>query len=295
MKYRIWVAIALAAFGWGSGSVANRAALVQGADAHTLIALRLAIAAILLFAYLWLSGRGLTRRPLIWWRGGLLGVVGMGAPMTLFTHALKHISVGLSGLIMTSAAIVTVGWAHLLLDGERLVPRVVGGMLVGMSGVATLLLAGETGIIGGGNLLRGVSLVLAGAIATGFTSALSRKYMLHHSVLDFAGPQFAFGAVVGLLAWPLLGDMDLGGMTVQVWLLLAYLGLVGTTVPFLAFLWASQLSSATRVAVVSYIVPIFSLVGGIVFLDERLSWFMALGGALIVGGVIIVDRIEASR
>ena len=295
MRSRVWLAILLSAFGWGSGGVATRAALIEGADAYTIIALRLITAAILLFAYLWLARRGSSRRPEIWWRGGVLGVAGMAVPMILFTLALNHISTGLAGMIIALIAIVTVIWAHFILEDEHLDARVIRGMLLGLTGVVILLLAGNTGIAGGGNLIRGGALALGGVALTGFTSALSRKYMLSHSVFDLAGPEFAFGAAVGLLAWPLFGHLDLSGLTPEAWLLIAYLGVVGTTLPFLAFLWASQLASATRVAVVGYLVPVISLTGGIVFLDEQLSWLMALGGALIAAGAVAVDRVETAR
>jgi drug/metabolite transporter (DMT)-like permease len=295
MRSRIWLAICLAVFGWGSSGVANRAALLEGADAYTIIALRFMMAVVVLFAYFWLSQTAPTRRPEIWWRGGLLGLVGMVIPTLLFTLALNHISTGLNGIIIGLIAIATVVWAHFILEGERLDWRVIGGMLVGLSGVVTLVLSGETGIADGGNLMRGGSLTLGGVVVGGLGSALSRKYMLRYSILDFAGPQFVVGAAVGLLAWPVFGHFDLDGFTLEIWLLITYVGVVGTTVPFLAFLWASRLGTATRVAVVGYLTPLISLSGGIIFLDEQLAWLMALGGALIATGVLIVDRVEASR
>jgi drug/metabolite transporter (DMT)-like permease len=295
MHSRMWLAILLAAFGWGSAVVAMRAALLEGADAYTINALRFTIAAVVLFSYFWLSRTAPTPRPDIWWRGGLLGLVVMAGPTILFTLALNHISAGLSGMIIGLMAIATAMWAHFILVGERLHPRVIGGMLVGLSGVVILVLSGETGIAGGGNLVRGGSLVLGGVVVAGLGSTLSRKYMLRYSILDFAGPQFVGGAAVALLAWAAFGHFDLGGFTVKVWLLIAYLGVVGTTVPYMAFLWASQLGTATRVAVVGYLVPLITLFGGIIFLDEQLAWLMALGGTLIATGVVIVDRVEASR
>jgi drug/metabolite transporter (DMT)-like permease len=295
MRSRIWLAIALAALGWGSSGVASRAALLEGADAFTLIALRSAIAVFVLFSYLTLSRTAPTRQPGIWWRGGLLGLVGMTVPSLLFTHALNHISAGLRGMIIGLSAITTVVWAHFILEGERLQPRVIGGMLLGLSGVVMLVLSAETGIAGGGSLVRGGSLALSGVVAGGLGNALSRKYMLRYSILDLAGPQFVGGAAFGLLAWLVFGHFDLGGFTLKVWLLIVYLGVVGTTMPFLALLWASRLGTATRVSSIGYLIPLIALSGGIIFLDERLTLSMAFGGALIATGVLIVDRVEASR
>ena len=294
MRSRIWLAISLSAIGFGTGGVANRAALLEGADAYTIIALRMVLATTILFGYLLWKRRGLSRSRRVWWRAWVLGVVGLGIPMILLTLAVNYVSAGLVGLAIGLSSIITVLWAHFLLEGERLDIKVMAGMLVGLSGVIVLLVGGDTGIIGG-NFLRGGSMALGGVVLTGLTSALARRYMLSHSVLDLAGPEFLLGTAVGLAAWPVFGHFDLGSLTASAWLLIAYLGVVGTIVPFLAFLWASQLASATRVSVVGYIVPVIALAGGVVFLDERVTWLIAIGGALITVGVVVVDRVEASR
>ena len=46
----------------------------------------------------------------------------------------------------------------------------------------------------------------------------------------------------------------------------------------------------TRVAVVTYTIPVVGVTLGVVFLNERLDWLLVLGTLLIVSGVWAVNR-----
>jgi drug/metabolite transporter (DMT)-like permease len=81
--------------------------------------------------------------------------------------------------------------------------------------------------------------------------------------------------------------------TANGWLLLAYMGIVSTFLPFALFYWALQRVSATEASLVGYIVPIIGLVGGGVLLGEQVTWAIAGGGLLILGGVLITQRASA--
>lgn len=295
MRYRIWVALGLSAFGWGSGNIANRVALVDGVDAYTIIALRLVLAGVLVLGYLQATRQGPGRRWDLWWRGGLLGLAAQGIPMVFITLGLNHISAGLSGMLIGLAPIVTLIWAHFMLRGERLVPTVVLGMMVALGGVSTLVLAGDTGIAGGGDLALGAGLTIVAVIMYGIGGGLTRLFVLNHSVLGLAGPQFVVAMVVGLVSWLAFGAVEIGSVTAKGWLMIVYLGVVATALPYLAFLWASRLATATRASVVGYLIPPISVVGGIIFLSEELTWLMALGGLLVAIGVVVVDHAEARR
>jgi drug/metabolite transporter (DMT)-like permease len=50
--------------------------------------------------------------------------------------------------------------------------------------------------------------------------------------------------------------------------------------------------SATKSSLVGYVVPLIALVSGIVLLDERLQSGIAVGGALIIIGVVLTNNAE---
>jgi drug/metabolite transporter (DMT)-like permease len=80
-------------------------------------------------------------------------------------------------------------------------------------------------------------------------------------------------------------DPGSGGLT-------ALLGTAATTLPFGALLWLSELTTAARVALIAYVVPLVGVAGGVLILSEPLGWRLVSGGALILAGVVLADRSE---
>src|SRR5690606_38208754 len=69
----------------------------------------------------------------------------------------------------------------------------------------------------------------------------------------------------------------------------AILGLVGTALAMILFYKLLQLTSALFASMVTYLIPIVAVMWGV--LDgERLDWSHALGGALILMGVYLIQR-----
>ena len=61
---------------------------------------------------------------------------------------------------------------------------------------------------------------------------------------------------------------------------------------FLLFFWLLKRVPVTRASLIGYVVPLIALIAGIVLLDEKLQVGIAIGGVLILGGVILTDRVE---
>ena len=106
--------------------------------------------------------------------------------------------------------------------------------------------------------------------------------------------QFAIGIV--LVGGTMLVFEGLpGAISTWGWMLITYMTVVGSVTPFLLFFWLLQQVSATKASLVGYIVPLISLVSGIVLLDEKLQFGIAVGGVLIVIGVVLTDRSERRK
>lgn len=283
----------LAAFGWGTGGVATRSLLLHGVDPFTLIPLRFVGAAAILIGWLWWQRR-LTMNRSIWFAGLVLGTANMSAPTVFFTLALEHISAGLGGLLIALIPIVTTVWAHFVLVDEQFTVRKLIGSGVAFSGVAALIVTGEAGFTGG-SIITGVTWSAVGILLASLGGVLSRVYAQRYSVMELAGPQFVACAAGVLVVWPLLGNTPLASITPTSWTLLAYMATLGTVLPYLGFLWVVRHTTATRASLVGYLVPLVSLVTGALLLAEQLNLIIGLAAALILVGVVIVDRAEPAR
>jgi drug/metabolite transporter (DMT)-like permease len=73
------------------------------------------------------------------------------------------------------------------------------------------------------------------------------------------------------------------------------LATVSTVLPFIAFLGASRLASATTASLIGYVVPVIGVIGGVLILGETVTLSLIAGGVLILAGVLIVERSERLR
>ena len=60
------------------------------------------------------------------------------------------------------------------------------------------------------------------------------------------------------------------------------------------FLWVNQRFGATSASLSSYVLPVVAAAGGVLFLGERITPVMAAGTALILGGIIVLNRPDAA-
>jgi drug/metabolite transporter (DMT)-like permease len=291
----VWLAIALAGLGWGTGTVATRAALLAGVPPFLLLAARFTLATALVLIWLLVRGEIPRDRP-VWRDGAVLGVVNMAMPTFFFTLSLQHLSAGIGGLLIALVPLGTAFWAHWLLDDEPLHTAKIVGMVVALGGVAVLLLSGDVGIPAIANLPLGVGLMLIGVTLAALGGTLTRRYAERHRVSDLALPQFLAGAMTAIVVAAFAGELLAGwGFGGDGWAALLYLATVSTVLPFLAFLGASRLASATTASLIGYVVPVIGVIGGVLILGETVTLSLVAGGVLILAGVLIVQRSERLR
>jgi drug/metabolite transporter (DMT)-like permease len=290
---RLWTALLLAAFGWGTGSVATRSLLLHGVDPFTLLSIRFVGAAVILVGWLWWHHRLATDRG-VWLAGLVLGTANMSAPTVFFTIALEHISAGLGGLLIALIPIFTTVWAHFVLADEPFTLRKFGGSGIAFAGVAVLIATGQAGFAGG-SIITGVTWSAVGIVLASLGGVLSRVYARRYSVLELAGPQFVTCAVGVLIVWPLFASTPLTSITVSSWGLFGYLATIGTVLPYLGFLWVVRHTTATRASLVGYLVPLVSLATGALLLAEQINAIIGLAAMLILAGVVMVDRADPTR
>jgi drug/metabolite transporter (DMT)-like permease len=291
MQLRIWAAIVGAALAWGTNGVATRAALNDGVPPIALVAIRAVLATALLYFLLRLRGR---RAPsdLATWRTGLVqGVFQLSAPFVLFTLAYENASAGFVGLLVALIPIATAVVAHFMLPDEPLHTAKVIGLVVAFSGVALLLFSGDSGLEEGGRPLVAAMLSIASVGSISFAGVYAKGRADQFDPMELTFMQFAIGIVlIGTTMMIAEGLPD--AISTWGWMLIAYMTVVGSTIPFLLFFWLLQQVSATKASLVGYIVPLISLGAGIVLIDEQLQAGIAIGGLLILAGVVLADRAE---
>lgn len=220
----------------------------------------------------------------------LVGVLNVGLPYMLSAQALRLVSSTLLSILMNMIPVFTVLLAHFFVPGERLTPRTGLGVLAAVAGASIVVWAGAGApgaVASPGALGLGVVLIVANALSVSVSNILLRMRLHGEDGLVVTGGQMTVGLLVVVpFALLLEGAPRLGGVAWQGWAAAAWAGLIGAFVGYgLSFLMI-QRWGVTTTAISSTGVPLVTALAGALLLDERLTVMMALGGILLIAGVL---------
>jgi drug/metabolite transporter (DMT)-like permease len=285
-----WTPLILAIVGWGVSNVLSKAVLNSGMDTFAFLPLRYGIGLVALTIFLVYS-KGFHRPDLTSWKkGAILGLVNMSMPTLFMTRGFEYIPASVGSLLIALIPIATVAAAHFIVPGERFQVRTLPGLLVSLIGVSLLINGGNEVVAIRSDLILGVALVTLGVVIAGVGGAVSRRFALETPASRLVLPQFVCGLFVLLIAFTIFGGIPSGSITQSVWLLILASGIIGTALPFAAFLFAAETNPASRLGATGYIVPIIATVGAVVFLNETFTASMALAAVLILMGVFWSEK-----
>jgi drug/metabolite transporter (DMT)-like permease len=69
-----------------------------------------------------------------------------------------------------------------------------------------------------------------------------------------------------------------------------YLAVIGSTFAFVALYWLFTRMEVTRISLFTFITPIVAVLLGWIILGERVDLNVAIGGSLILVGVVLLNR-----
>lgn len=269
--------VLLVAVVWGSSYSVMQVLTDAGMGVPLFLTIRFAVALLPLLA---MSGRKLSRITRAETAFGVTCGVLLFAILTLETTGVQHTSAANAGFLITVSVVLVPVYERL--GGRRRPPALYAMTLVGLSGCAILAFGGSAVHVRSGDLI-----ILA--------AALIRAFQIDYSGRHGAGQRMdpirvtlvsmtvvtVFGLVGALSTGPSIASQS-SGLSVVDWLLVGYLGVVGTAYAFGIQLHAVRTTSSTRVAIILSTEPVFAAVFAVLVRHEGLSWSQALGGLLIV-------------
>ena len=284
MPFAIVIDFILLAAIWGSSFLFMRFAVVEFGPLPT-AAVRVAGAALaLLPLMLW---RGLGRELLRHWKPiFIVGLLNSGIPFALFSFALLSISTGLSSILNATVPLFGALVAWLWLKDRPGGSRVVG-LFVGFVGVALLawnkssFQAPPGGIAPAWAVLACLGATVCYAIAASAT----KRYLTGVSPwVTATGSQI--GATLGL-ALPALWLWPARMPGGQAWLAVTAVGVLCTAVAYVLYFKLIEIAGPARALAVTFVVPVFAVVYGVLFLGETVTSWMVICGIVIVCGTAL--------
>lgn len=248
----------------------------------TFAALRsfIAGACLLIPAYVW------GHCPLRGWRVWLI-LLAIGISITSIGFAGMFlagglVSPGIATVLSNSQPFIAAGLAFLVL-GERLGPRLRVGMLLGFAGILLVALPGFNGD-GTNSTLSGVSYILLAAIGVAIGNVLLKRLAGQVDTMMALGWQFVLGGIPLLVAARFYETPDISWSVYFVVVLLA-LGLLGTAVSYVLWFSLLQQGELNRLNIFTFLTPVFALLIGAAFFNERMQWSEVIGTLLILASV----------
>jgi drug/metabolite transporter (DMT)-like permease len=269
---------------WGGSYLLIKYAL-EDFSAPMIVWLRTAIAAVVLAVVLRGSVRGaladMRRRP--GW-AATLGFVAVAAPFTLITFGEHEVPSGLTAVLIAPASLFVAAFAPFIDVTEKVRSSALGGMFLGLAGVA--LLVGVESVHSLGEFLG--SLAMIGAAACYALSSFVVKRYKGLTSVTTSWLSITVASVLTLPAAIATAPSEMPGT--RALLAVAALGVVGTALAFVIFYKLIAETGAGRASLVSYLAPGIALFYGALLLDEPITAASIGGLALILGGVALASR-----
>jgi drug/metabolite transporter (DMT)-like permease len=250
--------------------------------------LRFTLASLTLLVLLrWREGSiGLPRRDLVAILG--LGAVGFGAYQILWTTGLTTVPAGDSALLIATTPVL-VALLSVVARSDVLTPVKLAGVVISFVGVVVVIGSGPGFTLG--NSIAGESITLAAAVCWSAYTAFGAPFVRRHSPLRATAWATVAGTLVlAPLALVQLASMDRIPLGLDVLGAVLYSGMLAAGVSNVIVLNGVKVVGPTRTAALQFLVPALAVVLAFLFLREEIRPGQVLGGAIILGGVLITRR-----
>jgi drug/metabolite transporter (DMT)-like permease len=215
-----------------------------------------------------------------------VGMLNSAIPFTLFGFAVLHISTGLSAILNATVPLFGALVAWIWLKDKPDLSRTVG-LAIGFGGVV-LLAGGQASFQPNASGVAPVWAVLACLAATtcyALSASFTRKHLSSMPPLVAAtGSQM--GATLAL-ALPALWFLPDHMPSASAWGALLTLGVVCTGIAYVIYFRLIERAGPARTLTVTFLIPVFAVVYGVLLLGEQITSWMMLCGVVILTGTAL--------
>lgn len=275
-----FVELLLLAAIWGASFLFMRIAAPEFGP-FALIALRVGIAALVLAPLLHSAvARSQFRSkalPLL-----VVGITNSAIPFGLFAYSTLYVDAGIDSILNATTpiwtALIAALWFRQAMNRGQIC-----GLILGLAGVVILVWdTAGAGVVG---VPLAIAAALFATLCYGFAVNYSKRHLAGVKPLVVAfGSQF-FASIVllppALLFWPQQP------VAPSVWACVAALGVICTGFAYILYFRLIERVGAAYAASVTFLIPIFGIIWGAVFLNEKITPAMLAGCAITLLGTAL--------
>jgi drug/metabolite transporter (DMT)-like permease len=280
-----WLVFLALGFMWGSSYLFIKLA-VDDFRTFTLVALRLVIGALLLWAVVRMAGQKLPTERRIYGHLVVMALVNITIPFLLITWAEQSVESSLAAILTSPVPLFTIVLSAIFLADEPMRVNGIAGLAIGFTGVVIIT---SRGLIDEGSSLTGELALLGAAFSYAVGAVYSRRNVRGLAPMVPAVLQVTFAAIItGVLALVLEQPWTVRPDGQAIFSIL-WLGILGSGLAYLAVFRLLAQWGATRTTMVAYLIPVVGIVLGYLVLQEPIDASLIVGTALVIAGIGIVN------
>ncbi|RJG04889.1 DMT family transporter [Noviherbaspirillum cavernae] len=237
---------------------------------------RVALAGVAMLLFMAATGRAM-HFGTNWKQYLVLGTLNSALPFALFSYAALTLPAGYSAIVNATTPL----WGALIgaaVLGEKLTARKIAGLIIGIVGVAFLVRLGPARF--SQEVLIAALACIGAAMCYGIAGVYSKK-----TSISIAPPQMATGSQLGaaLVLLPFLPLSPIrGDITLYIALVACALALLCSAVAYFIYFRLIADIGPTKALTVTFLIPLFALLWGALFLHEAVNLNTLIGCALVV-------------
>ncbi|MEZ9705307.1 DMT family transporter [Vibrio breoganii] len=219
----------------------------------------------------------------------IIGLFNTALPFLLFAYAAQTLPASILSILNSTAAI----WgAAIAIVWSRSLPtlRVIVGLISGVIGVY-ILVGLDNALLPAGSGAAMIAGVMA-ACCYGIASNYAKNAPKISSFDNAHGSMWA----ACLIVLPLLPFMPIREMPdVQISISVILLGVVCTGLAYLLYFRLIEDLGPPSALSVTFLIPLFGILWGYLFLGEQVGWNTALGALFVIGGTMLVTGFSMKK
>lgn len=226
-----------------------------------------------------------------------LGVFGFFLYQILTFSALARIPASMNAVLVSNNVVFIALFAALILK-ERVRPLSIIGIILAICGVVLVTFNKGFSIgdgIGSIDLL-GCAFSLLAALSAALYSVIGKRVLTSNDPLIVSALAMFSGAVLlTILTATTVGFSEIflaGWPTI---LLTVFLGLTMISIAYPLWFVCLKRFPASQISIYIYLTPVFAVILSLIILHERFSWLFWVGGAFILGGIIITNKFASGN
>jgi len=250
-------------------------------------AIRSVIASALVLLWIWFRNISLWKRDGTLWPGIAAGLL-FGGEFVFIYGGLAHTAASRMVVFIYLAPVVTALGLHWRVPGEKLRPLQWLGVLLSFAGIAFAFAEGFSNARTA--TLPGDLCGIVAALLWGATTVLIRATRLSNVAAEKTlFYQLAVSALMLPLASLAMGEPGVVRLTPLAALSLVFQGAIVAFASYLAWFWLLTRYLAGRLAVFSFLAPLFGVLAGVTLLGEPLTPRFAAAALLVGAGIVLVN------